>query len=68
MAGECTIRSFQAALNSRRSEVWGTAVDRLRSLLPKAVERLETELDGPQGWRVALRLVDLVGLATGLPD
>jgi hypothetical protein len=62
----CTWRGhhpgFQAALNARRAETWGRTVDRLRELLPRAVERLEAELDGPNGWRIALRLVEQAGL------
>ena len=52
---------MQAALNARRREVWGAAVDRLGELLQRAVECLEAELDGPNGWRVALRLVEVTG-------
>src|SRR5215210_2459469 len=62
----CTWRNhhpaFQAALNARRREVWSATVDRLRELLPRAVERLEADLDGPNGWRVALRLLEVTGL------
>ena len=62
----CTWRrhhpAFQAALNARRAETWGRTVDRLRELLPRAVERLAEELDGPNGWRIALRLVEQAGL------
>jgi hypothetical protein len=63
----CTWRNhhpaFQAALNARRREVWSATVDRLRELLPRAVERLEAELDGPNGWRIALRLLEATGAA-----
>ena len=55
---------FQAELNQRRQDVWGGSVDRLRSLLPRALERIEQELDGPNGWRVALHLLKIVGLDT----
>lgn len=37
---------FQAALNSRRQELWAGMTDRLRSLLPKALDVVERELDG----------------------
>ena len=37
-------------------------MDRLRELLPRAVERLEAELDGPDGWKIALRLIEATGL------
>ena len=58
----CHHPGFQAALNARRAETWGRTVDRLRDLLPRAVERLAVELDGPNGWRIALRLVEQAGL------
>jgi hypothetical protein len=36
---------FQAALNRRRAEVWGAAADRLRSLIPKALDALAAALE-----------------------
>jgi hypothetical protein len=36
---------FQAALNQRRAEVWGAAADRLRSLIPKALDALADALE-----------------------
>lgn len=56
--------TFQAALNVRRAEVWGSAADRLRALVPKAVgvlaEALESgELDLRYG--AALDLLKLAG-------
>lgn len=55
---------FQAALNKRRREVWGAAADKLRSLLPKALEVLERELqDGDV--KVALDIVKLAGIQLG---
>jgi hypothetical protein len=36
---------FQAALNRRRAEVWGTGIDRLRSLVPKALDVLAGALE-----------------------
>jgi hypothetical protein len=38
---------FQAALNQRRAEVWGAAADRLRSLIPKALDALADALEDP---------------------
>jgi hypothetical protein len=35
---------FQAALNRRRAEIWGAAADRLRSLIPKALDVLADAL------------------------
>jgi hypothetical protein len=36
---------FQAALNVRRAEVWGSSLDRLRTLIPKALDVLAAALD-----------------------
>ena len=38
---------FQAALNRRRAEVWGAAADRLRSLIPKALDALAAAVEDP---------------------
>jgi hypothetical protein len=43
----CYSPGFQAALNRRRAEVWGSGVDRLRALIPKALDVLAEELDKP---------------------
>lgn len=54
---------FQAEVNRRRAELWGTSRDRLRSMLPAALDRIERELTDEGGdWRAALKLLDLVGL------
>lgn len=37
--------TFQAALNARRQEVWGSAADKLRSLVPKALDALATAME-----------------------
>lgn len=39
---------FQAALNTRRAEVWGAGIDRLRSLIPMALGALADELGNPE--------------------
>lgn len=54
---------FQAELNRRRTEVWGASVDRLRSLLPRALDALEHELaHGKQAGRIAVEILKLAGL------
>jgi hypothetical protein len=56
---------FRAELNKRRKEIWGESVDRLRSMLPKALEVLERELDGgPNSWRAALKVIEMAGFST----
>ena len=55
---------FQAELNRQRAAIWGAAADRLRSLLPKAVEVLEHELEGVEHrLHVALALVKMADIA-----
>jgi hypothetical protein len=61
---------FQAALNVRRAEVWGVGIDRLRSLIPKALDALAEELDwaeNPNRWRVAAEIVKLAQLPGAAP-
>jgi hypothetical protein len=54
---------FRAALNRRRQETWGAAVDRLRSLLPVALDVLEDELqNGAEPGKTALAVLRLAGL------
>ncbi len=57
---------FQAALNARRREVWGSASDRLRQLLPRALDVLEEELTANPDPKLALAVVKLAGL--GRPE
>jgi hypothetical protein len=66
---------FQAALNQRRAEVWSAGADRLRSLIPKALDALGEELEKPgspnrkKAAGEVLRLVPLSGaLAIGPTD
>jgi hypothetical protein len=54
---------FQAELNRRRQEVWGTAVDSLRALLPRAIAVLAHVLHSPEDHpAVALSVLKLAGL------
>jgi hypothetical protein len=46
---------FQAALNRRRQEVWGSGIDRLRSLIPKALDALTDEVEKNPILRTASR-------------
>ncbi len=36
---------FRAALNRRREELWASITDRLRAVVPKAIDALEREID-----------------------
>ncbi len=54
---------FIAAMNTRRAEVWGTSTDRLRALLPKALDCLEGAITGETpDWKAAAKVVELAGL------
>jgi len=56
---------FQAGMNRRRKEIWGSSGDRMRSLLPKALDRIEKTLaddSNPNAWRAALELLRAAGL------
>ena len=59
---------FQAALNQRRREIFGVAVDRLRALLPLALDVLEAELRDPANTsrgQLALNVLKVAGRAVG---
>src|SRR6516162_3182970 len=59
---------FQAALNRRRAEVWGAGIDRLRCLIPKALDALAEELekaDSPNRLKAAVEVLKLVQLPEG---
>jgi hypothetical protein len=46
---------FQAELNKRRKGIWSASLDKMRALVPKAMERLEKEIDNENGWKIALK-------------
>jgi hypothetical protein len=53
---------FQAALNSRRQELWVGMTNRLRGLLPKALEVLKCELEGEHPLPAAVHVLKACGL------
>jgi hypothetical protein len=56
---------FQAALNRRRAEVWESGIDRLRALIPQALEVLAGEMadpDNPDRVKAAVALLKLAPL------
>ena len=60
--------TFQAALNQRRAEVWGAGCDRLRALVPKALDALADELDNrdnPNRLKAAVEVLKLAQLPSG---
>jgi hypothetical protein len=59
---------FQAALNRCRAEVWGQGIDRLRALIPQALDALAEELqraDSPNRFKAALEVLRLARLPGG---
>jgi len=64
--------AFVAALNARRLEVWGGSSDRLRALLPTALDCLEGAITGEApDWKAAAKVVELAGLdrqGAGVPN
>ncbi|MDP9359623.1 MAG: hypothetical protein M3R02_30910 [Chloroflexota bacterium] len=64
--------AFIATLNARRLETWGASSDRLRALLPKALDCLEGAITGPgPDWKAAAKVVELAGLdrqGAGVPN
>ncbi len=60
--------AFQAALHARQRELWSGHAERLRSLIPKALETLEGSLgDEKQGMAAAVHILKAAGLY-GLPE
>src|SRR5215471_3398502 len=53
---------FQAALNSRRQELWVGMTNRLHGLLPKALEVLQNELEGEHPLPAAVHVLKACGL------
>lgn len=51
--------AFNAELTQRRAELWGQACDRMRALLPVALDRIEAALhtEGPGSLNAALALI-----------
>jgi hypothetical protein len=58
---------FQAALHSRRQELWAGMTDTLRGLLPKALEVLKGELEGETPLPAAVHVLKACGLYGMLP-
>lgn len=62
----CYSPVFQAALNRRRAEIWGAAADRLRSLIPQALDVLAGALNSgyvPSQMKAALAILRLVSFS-----
>src|SRR5262249_10187699 len=62
---------FQAALNDRSAEVWQASIDRLRSILPQALNTLVEELsraDNPNRCKLALDILRLAKLSDIAPQ
>jgi hypothetical protein len=62
---------FQAALNAYRAEAWRAGIDRLRSMVPKALDALADELnraENPQRCKIALDVLRLAKLTDISPQ
>jgi hypothetical protein len=62
---------FQAALNARRAENWRAGIDRLRSMIPKALDALADELnraENPERCKIALDILRLAKLTDISPQ
>jgi hypothetical protein len=62
---------FRAALNACRAEVWQASIDRLRSMIPQALDALAEELnrpDNPDRRKVALDVLRLAKLPDVAPQ
>jgi transcriptional regulator with XRE-family HTH domain len=59
--------AVKVELNRRREELWHVARDRLRALLPDALEILAQELEGPRRLRAAEAILRFGGLAARTP-
>ncbi|MBE2973394.1 hypothetical protein [Priestia megaterium] len=55
---------FQAELNKRRKEVWNASIDKIRTLVPKAIESLEREIEAENSWKVALEILKIAGISS----
>lgn len=53
---------FQAELNKRRKDIFGSSIEKMRSIIPKALERLEQEIEEENGWKVALEIIKITGV------
>jgi hypothetical protein len=53
---------FQAELNQRRNDLWQSSVERLRALIPQAIDALGDELRGPNRHRAAETILKHAGL------
>jgi hypothetical protein len=53
---------FRVELNKRRQELWAGASDRLRALLPKALDTVEGALEGKDPLPAALAVLKATGL------
>lgn len=62
---------FITQLNARRLEIWGASLDKLRSLLPEALNTLEGAIMVSRDPKIALQIIHLAGLdriGEGIPN
>ena len=59
--------AFTVELNKARRELWGGHMERLRSLVGRALEELERELGCEHAHQVAVQILKAVGLYGNVP-
>ena len=55
--------AFRAELNRQRAELWDGSQDRLRSMVPRALDVISDALEGEDAAKVAVQLLRLAGLS-----
>ncbi|MDS9471555.1 hypothetical protein [Sporosarcina pasteurii] len=46
----------------RRKDIFGSSIEKMRSIIPIALERLEQEIEVENGWKVALEIIKITGV------
>ncbi len=59
------VPEFAAELNYHRRELWSASIEHLRSLVPAALDVLESELSGPRRLAAAASILDRAGFREG---
>jgi hypothetical protein len=56
--------AFRAELNAQRHEAWNASANRLRQLVPAALDVLQDTMGGPQRLQAALAILKAAGLGS----
>lgn len=55
--------AFRAELNAKRQDAYNAGADRLRALVPAALDALESELNRPDRLQAAIAILKMAGLS-----